>query len=327
MFRVTSLTEMPEKQLNRWIRRIALLFVVVLIAFVAFYVLERYNPIQQPSMTDQAIIAAEQKVQANPADIAARGTLADLYVAAKRWQDAIGQYDAIIAAGKDEELARIGRAEASEALQNPEAAAADWQRVIEIAAPGEMAAQDPRLALAYYRLGIIQMNKGETQAGVDNLVLSLAITRSDADTLYALGNGYTALGQLDKAIESYKKATAFVPVGWPEPYLGLAKAYDKQGNAAMATWATAMGALAQDDPDSAETQLKTLLGGPADLDASMGLGLVAESRGEGQDAVAYYQHVLDKDPSNAAAMLAMSRVRPVSPATSAAPSPSQEGQN
>ena len=53
----------------------------------------------------------------------------------------------------------------------------------------------------------------------------------------------------------------------------------------MATWATAMADLAQGDPDSAETQLKTLLGGPADLDAPMGLGLVAESRGEGQDAV------------------------------------------
>ena len=123
MFRVTSLTEMPEAQLNRWIKRIGLLLFVGLIAFVAFYVFDRYNPIQQPSLTDQQIVAAEQQVRANPADVAARGTLADLYVKAARWQDAIAQYDAIIAAGKDEELARIGRAKAYEALQNPDAAA------------------------------------------------------------------------------------------------------------------------------------------------------------------------------------------------------------
>ena len=43
MSRVTSLTNMPEEQLNRWIKRIALLFVVVLIAFVAFYVIDRFR--------------------------------------------------------------------------------------------------------------------------------------------------------------------------------------------------------------------------------------------------------------------------------------------
>jgi tetratricopeptide (TPR) repeat protein len=321
MFRVTSLTEMPEAQLNRWIRRIGLLFLVLLVAFVAFYVFDRYNPIQQASLTDQQIAAQEQKVQANPADIVSRGALADLYVKAARWQEAVAQYDAIIATGKDEELARYGRAKAYEALQNPDAAAADWQRVIEIAAAGEMAGQDPRLALAYYRFGMIEIGKGDTQTGVDNLVKSLAITRTDADTLYALGNGYTTLGQLDKAIESFKKATAFVPIGWP----GLATAYGKQGDTAMATWATAMADLAQGDPATAEAQLRTLLDGPAAQDAAMGLGLVAESRGEGEDAVAWYQRVLDKDPSNTAAMLALSRVRPVQAGASVAPSPSQEG--
>jgi tetratricopeptide (TPR) repeat protein len=327
MIRVTSLTEMPEKQLNRLIRLVGLLFLVLLIAFAAFYIVTRYNPIQQPSLVDRQIAVLEQKVQAEPADIVSRGTLADLYVKASRWQDAVAQYNAIIATGKDEELARLGRAEAYEALGDPASATTDWQRVIEIASPGEMAAQDPRLALAYYRLGMIQLTAGDAQAGVDSLVRSLAITRSDADTLYALGNGYTTLGQLDKAIDSFKRATAFVPIGWPEPYLGLSKAYAAKGDAAMATWATAMADLAEDDPDNADAKLRTLLNGPADLDASMGLGLVAESRGEGQDAVSWYQHVLDADPSNAAAMLAMSRVRPVTPASPAAPSPSQEGQN
>ncbi|HEY3548298.1 MAG TPA: hypothetical protein VGK17_19675, partial [Propionicimonas sp.] len=110
-----------------------------------------------------------------------------------------------------------------------------------------------------------------------------------------------------------------------EPYEGLAKAYTAKGDTALATWATAMASIANGDTATAETQLKTLLGGPADLEASMGLGLAAETRGEGEQAIPYYQHVLDADPSNEAAMLAMARVRPVAPVAS--PAPSQEGQN
>jgi tetratricopeptide (TPR) repeat protein len=188
-----------------------------------------------------------------------------------------------------------------------------------------MAAVDPRLALAYYKLGNLFLGKGDAAAGVEWLEKSLSISKTDADTLYALGTAYVAAGRPDDAIDSFKRATAFVPVGWAEPYQGLASAYTAKGDADMATWATAMSLIAAGDTATAETQLKTLLGGPADLDASMGLGLAAESRGEGLEAIPYYQHVLDTDPANEAAMLAMARVRPVAPIAS--PAASQEGQN
>jgi tetratricopeptide (TPR) repeat protein len=322
MFRVTSLANMPEQQLNRWIKRIALLVFVVFVAFVAFYVFDRYNPIAPAPMVDRQIVAAEAAVQAAPEDIAARGALADLYVSDERWADAVAQYDAIIATGKDEELARIGRARAYEALGDPEGAIADWARVVEIALPGEMAAVDPSLALAYYKLGTLNAAKGDHAAAVENLEKSLGITKSDADTLYALGTEYVATGANDEAIDAFKRATAFVPVGWAEPYTGLAAAYTAKGDADLATWATAMASLAAGDAATAETQLKTLLGGSADIDASMGLGLIAESQGRGPDAVPYYQHVLDVDGTNEAAILAMSRVRPVDAA--ATPAASEE---
>ena len=326
MSRVTSLTAMPEKQLDRWIKRIALLLFVVFIAFVAFYIFDRYNPIAPTPLVDQQITVAEAAVQAKPEDIAARGALADLYVSAERWTDAIAQYDAIIAAGKDEELARIGRARAYEATGNPEGAIADWKRVIEIAAPSEMATVDPKLALAYYKVGVLSAAKGDNAAAVENLEKSLAITRSDADTLYALGNAYVATGANDKAIDAFRHATEFVPVGWPEPYTGLATAYTAKGDADMATWATAMAAIASGDTSKAESQLTSIVGTSADLDASMGLGLLAETQGNGPAAVPYYQHVLDVQPDNQAALLAMSRVRPVQAVSPApvSPAPSQE---
>jgi tetratricopeptide (TPR) repeat protein len=320
---------MPEQQLNRWLKRIALLFVVILVAFVAFYVFDRYNPIPQQTIADRDLQAAEQAIQADPADIAARGTLADIYVAAGRYEDAVAQYNAILDTGKGEELARIGRARALEKLGRVDEAAADWQRVVDIALPGEMANVDPNLALAFYRLGIIALDKGDAQTAVDNLSKTLKITRSDADALVAIGRAYTQLGDTDQAIESFTRAASFVPVGWPDPYTGLADAYTQQGDTAMATWASAMAANASGDSANAEKQLRTLLDGPADLEAAMGLGLVMETRGEGQLAVEWYQRVLEKDPANQAALLAMARVRPVEPAPSAAASPaaSQEGSN
>jgi tetratricopeptide (TPR) repeat protein len=330
MSRVTSLTSMPEAQLNRWIKRIALLFVVVLIAFVAFYVFDRYNPIAPTSMADQRIAEMEKAVAADPADIASRGTLADLYTETGRYQDAVAQYDAIIVTGKQEQLARTGRAKAYEALGQPDAAMTDWQWVIDLLKDSEMAAQDPNLASAYYHAGTIAIAGGKVQDGVDNLEKSVAIARADSDTLYALGNAYLTLNDADKAIDRFTRAAAFVPVGWADPYTGLAAAYAKKGDADMSAWANAMATLAQGDAKNAETQLNALLGGPADIPASMGLGLLGEATGEPENAVVHYQHVLETDPGNKEAQLGMARVRPVpttAPAASAAPSPSAEGSN
>ncbi len=107
MSRVTSLTNMPEEQLNRWIKRIALLFVVVLIAFVAFYVIDRFR-MPTAEIVDQQLVAMEEKVRAEPENIAARGLLADTYAAKGRYEDAIVQYTLLIDADQEVELASLG---------------------------------------------------------------------------------------------------------------------------------------------------------------------------------------------------------------------------
>ena len=83
MSRVTSLTSMPEAQLNRWIKRIGLLLIVGIVAFVAFYAVDRFRAPTAP-IIDREMAAMEEAVRADPADIASRGRLADLYLAAKR---------------------------------------------------------------------------------------------------------------------------------------------------------------------------------------------------------------------------------------------------
>ena len=65
MSRVTSLTNMPEQQLNRWIKRIALLFVVVLVAFVAFYAVDRFRA-PAPPIVDASSPILEEAVADGP---------------------------------------------------------------------------------------------------------------------------------------------------------------------------------------------------------------------------------------------------------------------
>ena len=111
MFRITSLTARSDRQLDRLIKRVAAILLIGLIAFVGFYVLDRWRAPSAP-IVDQRTAALEQAVRDDPTDIPSRGQLADIYVAAARYPEAIAQYDAILESGKSVELAHMGRAKA-----------------------------------------------------------------------------------------------------------------------------------------------------------------------------------------------------------------------
>jgi tetratricopeptide (TPR) repeat protein len=307
MFRVTSLSRMDDRQLNRWIKRLALLLVVGGVLFTAFYFFDRWRPATTP-IVDQKLASLEQAVRDKPDDIASRGQLADTYVAKGRFQDAIDQYNLILKAGKDEELATYSRAAAYMGLSQYDLAAKDYQHVVEIAKTGEMANVDSLLETSYYGLGSIAMKQGKPADAVTSLEKALAIKRSDADALYLIGTAYAATGATDKAATALRSAADFVPIGWPEPYTALADAYTKAGKPNLAEWAGAMADLAAGKADQAEPRLTAIEGTDAAVDAAIGLGLLYESKGDTARAATWYGKALEEDPANAAAKLAMSRV-------------------
>jgi len=320
MLRVTSPTKMDDRQLNRLIKRVLLLLVVGTIAFVGFYALDRWRPATEP-IVDRRLSALEQAVRDKPEDIAARGNLADTYVATGRYDDAVVQYNAIIETGKADEQAKYGRAGAYMGLGQLDAAATDYQAVVDIAKGGEMANVDPMLQAAYYSLGSIAMQQSRPADAIPFLEKALAIKRSDADALYLIGTALVATGETDKAEAALRGAVAFVPIGWAEPYTAMAEAFTKAGRTAMAEWARAMADLAAGKPDLAEPRLLALVDGDAALDAAIGLGLVAETKGDTAAATEWYGKALALSPDNAAARLGMSRVGPAGSALPALPTP------
>jgi tetratricopeptide (TPR) repeat protein len=320
MVRVTFPTQMDEKQLNRWIKRVVLLLVVGTIAFAAFYAFDRWRPATTP-IVDQRLAALEQAVRDKPGDVASRGQLADTYVAKGRFDDALVQYNAILASGKEVELATFGRAGAYVGLGQLDNAAKDYQAVVDIAKGGEMANVDPMLEAAYYSLGSIAMKQARPADAVTFLEKALLIKRSDADALYLLGTAYVATGQTDKAEAVLRAAVAFVPIGWSEPYTALAQGFTKAGRTAMAEWAGAMADLASGKPDLAEPRLLAIVNTDAAVDAAIGLGLLYETKGNTASAALWYGKALAMSPDNAAARLGMTRVGPGPSALPALPTP------
>lgn len=320
MFRVTSLTKMDDRQLNRLIKRVLLLLVAGTVLFVGFYALDRWRPATAP-IVDRRLSALEQAVRDKPEDIAARGSLADTYVAKGRYEDAIVQYNAILETGKADEQAKYGRAGAYMGLGQLDAAAADYQAVVDIAKGGEMAHVDPMLEASYYSLGSIAMQQGKPAEAIVQLEKALAIKRSDADALYLIGTAFVATGETDRAEAALRASVAFVPIGWSEPYAALADGFTRAGKTAMAEWAGAMADLAAGKPELAEPRLLAIVEGEAALDAAIGLGLLYETKGDSATAAIWYTKALALSPDNAAARLGMGRVGASASALPALPTP------
>ncbi len=298
---------MSEKELNRWIRRIALVFVVLFVAFVAFYAVDRFRAPATP-MVDKQLAALEDAIRANPADIKSRGQLADLYFAKRRFQDAITQYTALIEAKSNVELASLGRGNAYRELTQFDSAITDYNTVIAIASVGEMAKVDPNLEAAYYGLGMIAIAQAKPAEAVDHFSKATAITPTDADALFQLGNAYVAAGQADKAISPLRKAVALVPVGWADPYQAMAAAYKQLAKPELEAWATAMIALETRDYGSAKTQLEALTSSTASEEAMVGLGLLYEVQHDFPNAQLWYGKALALDATNEPAQLGFKRV-------------------
>jgi tetratricopeptide (TPR) repeat protein len=328
MFRVTSLTEMPDAQLSRWIKRIGLLLLVGVVAFIAFYAVDRFRA-PASSIADREVAQLEEAVRANPEDLAARGQLADAYLATSRYDEAIVLYNQILDTGREQRPATFGRARAEEAKGDLDAAKADYQTVIELSATGEMSGVDTALARSYYGVGSIALQEGNPQEAIEVLQKALNIRRTDADTLNLLGLAYVQAGEPDKAIEVLNKAILFVPIGWSDPYQALADAYAAKGQAAFAEWAGAMAQAQTGDTTAAVSRLEAIADGDAALDARISLGLIAEQGGDTAGAAGWYRKALELDPENEAATMGLSRVTSgtnVHPSIAPA-SPIMEGSN
>lgn len=312
---------------NRLIIASIIILVVGVPLIGALYFFDQYRP-AGPSLVERDIEVAEAAVRDNPNLLTARLALAQAYAKTGRYADAVTQYDQILAAEPDAGTALLGRGAALIAMEQLDTATADFQRVVDLAADGEMARADPQLESAYFSLGVIALEQGRPQDAVVQLAKAVEIKRTDADALHLLGTALLAAGEPERAVTATRQAIDLVPIGWCQPYGQLGEAYTALKDTAGAQYANGMVALCEGRIDDARAALTSLAGGTYGVDALIGLGLLAETQNDAAAATDAYRKALAKDSDNFAATTGLSRVggTPSSaPSTGPAPSPAEGG--
>jgi tetratricopeptide (TPR) repeat protein len=308
---------------DRALRIVLRIGVAVLVAGLAafgtmYYLGQRADA--GPPMSQRQISAAEQQVRSTPNNVAARLSLAGAYESARRFDDAIAQYDEILRAVPDHRAALLGRAGLLLTKGDLNGAATGYRKIVGTQAKGEFAGADPQLQEAHYYLALIDERQSRPQNAITEAQAALRIEPTDSDAWYVLGTSQLKAGQADRAVASLKQALLFVPTGWCDPYGQLAQAYRTLRQAPQADYATAMVDLCQKRFDQARSRLLTLTSGPVGADALVGLGTVAESTGHQGEAIDWYRKALALKPTSTEAITGLSRLG-VGPGSAAAKSP------
>ena len=218
------LTAPSDRTTKRLIIGSILVLVIGIPLIAALYLFDQYHT-PGPSLVDRDIAVAEEAVTKDPNLLSARLALAQAYTKTGRFADAVTQFDQILSAAPDATGALLGRGSAEIALERFDAAAADFQKVVDAAKGGEMAKADPQLESAYFSLGVIALKQGRAEDAIVHLADAIKIKRTDADALNLLGTALLRAGEPQRAVTATRQAIALVPIGWCEPYSQLATAY------------------------------------------------------------------------------------------------------
>ena len=305
---ITRRTTRPsDRTINRMIIGILAILAVGIPLIGALYFFDQTRD-AGPSLADRAILAAEDAVQKSPNSITPRFNLAELYAAKGRYPEAITQYDEILKAKPDTAAVLIGRGKAEAALDQLDAAVADFQKVIAGATGKEMSGFDQQLEAAYYNLGAVELKRDHPKEAADLLAKAIVINRTDADTLYLLGTALIQSGDAKSGTDALRLAVALVPTGWCDPYAELGVGYAAKQDAPGVAYSNGMVALCEKRYAEAQTQLTAASSGTYSLDAFIGLGLLAEEQGDQAAATDAYNKALALDPKNFAAITGLGRV-------------------
>lgn len=312
---------------NRLIIAAVLALTVGIPLIGAIYVFDRFV-VAPPAIVDQKVGQLEAAIREAPNNLSLRLRLAGAYAASGHNDQAVAQFDEVIAATrslKPEEAigfvksSHLGRGDALRFKGDLGAAIVEYQAVVDLAKDGEFASVDTELESAWFALGSIALDEGRAADAVTALQAALVINRTDADTLHSLGRAYLAEGQADKAVDTVRQAIEFVPIGWCDPYATLAHAYTSLGRVDAATVASSMAAFCRNEPADVRPTLEGLVGGPAGLDARVALGLIAEVGGDTTAAADWYGRAVALDPNDFTATNGLSRVTGAPPASSLTP--------
>lgn len=283
--------------------------IISLVVFGIYYVADRYAHPADRSPMEAGIERMEQAVRRDPENVERRSALAEAYLTAGRYRDALEQAQQVLSLYPDNAGALLIAGIACTRLDRPAAALEPLNRFIGQRQDRPTANADQALEAAYYFAGESYLALNRPADAIPVLEAALAINRTDADALYQLGLAYHATGQAQMAAGCYQRAVRLVP-DFAAAYQAMVPSYTTLGQLHAVAYARGMQAYCAGDYESALRYLEQATTALPDFGpAFLGMGLTYERMGKLGAALQAVERAYDLDPDDLASRQAIGRIR------------------
>jgi len=248
---------LTEERLKKgiWITSIGIVIVIAAL-FGYWYYLNR--PATGPSqILQKSITEKEQQLKKQPNSKAVHLELAQLYLQAKRFDDAIDECKAVLKINPEDSMAYTFMGIAYEAKGKTNTAVDYYNKAIQKAEGSEMKGMNPAFTESVFRLGRIYMDQKKYDKAIELFTKSVSYNSIDSDARYNLGLAYLKKGMYDEAIAQLTIAVRYVP-DYVEAQYALGQAFEKKGNKENAIKSYKMALKYKSDYKPAKDALKRL---------------------------------------------------------------------
>jgi tetratricopeptide (TPR) repeat protein len=295
------------RQLTRIVILAGVLLVLVVVSFGGYYYYDRYYS-NQPTTSENIIAQAQQAVEKNPQDPEARLSLAEAYMVNRRFDDALGEANQVMATYPDNQHAWLVVGVANALKGNPKDAVEPLQKYFDANKDSDMPGLNKTLQSAAFYLGDSYLQLNQPEKAVPVLEKVVEWSQTDADAMVKLGTAYIAVQRFENAVTMFQAATRFVP-NYTEAYQGMAIAFQALNDPDYVDYANGMVAYSKKDYKAALVLLlKASQAKPDFVPALEGLGLTYEALGDLQNAKASYTSALNLIPEDFTAKTGLQRV-------------------
>jgi tetratricopeptide (TPR) repeat protein len=282
--------------------------VLVVATFGGYYYYDRYYS-NQPTTSENIIAQAQQGVEKNPQDPEARLGLAEAFMVNRRYDDALGEANQVMAAYPDNQHAWLVVGVANALKGNPKDAVEPLQKFYDANKDADMPGLNKVLQSAAFYLGDSYLQLNQPDRAVPVLEKAVEWSQTDADAMVKLGTAYIAVQRFENSVTMFQAATRFVP-NYTEAYQGMAIAYQAMKEASFADYANGMVAYSKKDYKTAlDLLLKAAQAEPEYVPALDGLGLTYEALGDLLNAKTSYETALKLVPEDFTATTGLQRVQ------------------
>lgn len=285
----------PGRGLDRAIKILGVLLLLVVIASGLYYYIDRYVYTNVP-LVEREAKRLEEMIRRDPSNPDLRVQVALYYAEKGLLDEAIVQSKEALRLNEYHQEALIALGDLYMRKGRFQEALEPYGKVVEMNRENPFRKENKQLEGVYYYMGVAYLGLGRPADAIEQLKEALTIDRTDADAHYMLGSAYQHQGNCDEAVSAYNEALRFVP-DFKEVFQGLAQCYDKTGAKERANYARAMVSYSSAQYDEAIRQLQGVVAAMPDFaEAYFGLGMAYEKKGRKELAIGAYENAVRAKP-------------------------------